>query len=148
MAATSMAAAIPGMLIGATSLREDPPSRFDFVNLEGAGRGFLVGAAIGAPLGVWLGGRATRGRGTFGGVLLGAGTGGGLGLLASALVPKKHEDIAPLLFPAFAMAGSLIGYEVSHASNMAPSAPAAEVSILPVLALDAKGSMLGLSGRF
>lgn len=148
MAATSMAAGIPGMLIGVTSLREDPQSRFDFLILDGAGRGFLVGAAIGAPLGVWLGGRAAQGRGTFGGALLGAGTGGGLGLLASTLVPQKHADIAPLLFPAFAMVGSLIGYEVSHASNMAPPAPADEVTLLPVLALDAKGSVLGLSGRF
>lgn len=148
MAAISVVAGIPGMFIGATSLGEPSESPVYIPNLDGAGRGFLVGAAVGAPLGVWLGGRVAQGRGTFGSVLLGAGAGGGLGLLASTLVPQKHADIAPFLFPAFAMAGSLIGYEVSHASNMAPPAHADEVTLLPALALDAKGSVLGLSGRF
>ncbi|MFY2559782.1 hypothetical protein ACN469_19255 [Corallococcus terminator] len=148
MAATSLTVGVSGMLIGALNPSGDSRSTLDFPNFDGAGRGFLVGCAIGAPLGVWLGGRAARGQGSLEGVFLGAGAGGGLGLLASTLVPKKHGDVAPLLFPAFAMAGSLIGYEVSHALNMAPRPADDAVSLLPVLSMDARGSTLALSGRF
>ncbi|WP_338864418.1 hypothetical protein [Myxococcus stipitatus] len=112
-------------------------------------RGFLLGAAVGAPFGVLLGGRMAKGKGTPEGVLLGAVAGGGAAVLTAHLRPKeKVEDTIFLLVPAFTMLGSIIGYEMTHASNLPSPSSDTTVSVQPALSVDSKGSTLGLTGQF
>ncbi|QSQ13745.1 hypothetical protein [Myxococcus landrumensis] len=148
MWAAAMGTGFAGLLIGASQPDDDdsPSSTQKYADWE---RGFLLGAAVGAPFGVMLGGKMAKGKGAPEGVLLGALAGGGMAVLTAHLRPQeKVEDTMFLLVPAFSMLGSLIGYELSHASNLPSRSTDTTVSILPAVSVDTKGSALGLTGQF
>ncbi|AGC47399.1 hypothetical protein MYSTI_06126 [Myxococcus stipitatus DSM 14675] len=148
MWATAMGTGFAGLLIAASQPDDElsPPKLQKYADWQ---RGFLLGAAVGAPFGVMLGGKIAKGKGAPEGVLLGALAGGGVAVLTAQLRPeKKVEDTLFLLVPAFSMLGSLIGYELSHTSNLPSRSSDSTVSILPAVSVDTKGSALGLTGQF
>lgn len=147
MWATAMGVGLTGLLIGASE--DGAFGSSDSQKYAGWERGFLLGAAVGAPFGVLLGGKIAKGKGTPEGVLLGAVAGGGAAVLTAHLRPKeKVEDTIFLLVPAFTMLGSIIGYEMTHASNLPSPSSDTTVSVQPALAMNSKGSTLGLTGQF
>ncbi|WP_143097343.1 hypothetical protein [Myxococcus fulvus] len=127
MSVTSLTMGLPGYFVGNGSCQSHAGLG---ACLNEAAAGFLVGAAVGAPIGVMWGARILGGKGTWSGTLLGAGLGAGAGVaLAGSLL------------------GSFVGYELSHAANSAPPAPS-DVQIQPLVSASQGGMMLGLGGRF
>jgi len=116
-------------------------------SLEAMKEGFLVGAAIGAPIGVWWGARTVRGRGSLGSVVAGAGLGSGLALLTAEVLPERHENLSQYLLPTFSMAGSLIGYELSNSWALAAEQRSV-ATVQPIVSMHRSGAALGLAGQF
>jgi hypothetical protein len=106
--------------------------------------GLAVGLGVGYPLGVWWGGEAVGGDGS-----LSAALGGGLlgfvvgGVLASSV----RGDAMVAAIPVLGMMGASLGYELSQRPEH-PEPTAAHPRLQPMLAFDARGVLLGLSGRF
>ncbi|NTX01649.1 MULTISPECIES: hypothetical protein [Myxococcus] len=107
--------------------------------------GALVGASLGAPLGVWWGARIAGGRGTLEETYLGTGVAAAAGVVASLFL--KYDEARAGVITAFCLVGAVVSYEVSHASN-APAPPEPAVSLAPSLTLTRDHKFLGLSGRF
>jgi hypothetical protein len=145
---TGLGGVIPGYaLCGALGLGS--PNSFLGRCTEYAGYGFLVGASLGAPLGVWWGGKLMGGQGTFLGALLGAGAAALLGAGTTLFV--TNDDIKIFVVPVFSLVGAIVGYEVSHAiasSSNSSKRDAVGASLEPVLSFSGRGTALGLSGRF
>ncbi|WP_257446306.1 hypothetical protein [Archangium lipolyticum] len=121
----------------------------------GAGVVGLTLGALGLPLGVWLGGRLTGGRGYFLGALLGAITGAAAGVGAIYGASRLENPWAPLflsmLFTAVApLVGSVVGYELSASFDSPPptDTSAGTVRLRPMLGALPGGAAMGLTGTF
>jgi hypothetical protein len=111
-----------------------------------ADTGFAIGGALGAGLGAWGAGRLVDGRGYLIGALLGAGGGVLAGALAAMAI---NNPFKPWGYVGGAMIGSVIGYELSR--GKAPKAKSSEpagASLQPLLGVSASGALVGLGGRF
>ncbi|MCE9670100.1 hypothetical protein LY474_20080 [Myxococcus stipitatus] len=145
MSATAMGV---GMLGASFALNaEDRDPALGRPSLEVMKEGFLIGAAIGAPIGVWWGARTVRGRGSLGSVVAGAGLGSGLALLTAEMLPERHENLSQYLLPTFSMAGSLIGYELSNSWALAAEQRSV-ATVQPIVSMHRSGAALGLAGQF
>ncbi|OJH38022.1 hypothetical protein [Cystobacter ferrugineus] len=101
--------------------------------------GAMAGMAISYPVGVWWGGEAVGGDGRLWASLLGGGLGLAAGYLGSrVLIAQTQRGEFLIAIPLLAMVGASLGYELSTARP----------SVQPLLALDTRGGMLGLAGRF
>ncbi|MDY7226808.1 hypothetical protein [Hyalangium rubrum] len=146
MLVTSATMGVPGFFAGGAICEA-----FDLGNpgyfrcLNEALYGAAVGMVVGAPLGVWWGGKLARGKGTFMGALLGTGVAVAAGAINSVLI--TNDDLKPFPIPIFSLIGAVVGYELSHGANSAPRL-ASMASFQPVLAISGKSAALGLGGRF
>ncbi|QRN93079.1 hypothetical protein JRI60_28165 [Archangium violaceum] len=114
-------------------------------------------AVIGMPLGVWLGGRLTGGRGYFVGALLGAVVGVGASAAAVYGASRLENSAGPLFLSAlFALGaplgGAIAGYEISASFDSPPDTDtdmsAGTVRLRPMLGALPGGAAMGLSGTF
>lgn len=145
--ATGLVGGVSGALIGyggCNALSNGHSSAW-FPCWDSAGYGFLAGASLVAPLGVWWGGKLTGGRGTLLGAYLGMGAASVLGLGTTLLV--YNDSIQPFVMPLFALIGSVVGYELSFSSEP-PARPTSVASVQPLLSVSTSGGALGLGGRF
>ncbi|WNG43409.1 hypothetical protein F0U60_04335 [Archangium minus] len=104
--------------------------------------GAVTGLSVGYPIGAWWGGEAVGGDGRLWASFVGGFTGFVLGVVATA---SRGEMV--LAIPLLTMVGSSLGYELSLRPEY-PGRTAASPRIQPLLALGARGGMLGLSARF
>jgi hypothetical protein len=145
MSVTSLSMGLPGFFVGNASCQ----SRSGIgACIDNAAAGFLVGAAVGAPIGIMWGSRILDGKGTWSGTLLGAGAGAGTGAVVSLLLVEKGDFIiVPSVALVGSVLGSFVGHELSHAANSAPPAPS-DVHLQPLVSVTQGGMTLGLGGRF
>jgi hypothetical protein len=114
--------------------------------------GTLVGVGLGIPLGVFWGGQAVGGRGNLLGALGGMAGGALVGFFGGWLL-GQHEFDRILLSVPLAMAGSIVGYELTQ-SEPGPTAPRARPvasvrpRLHPVLGFSRRGALVGLGGSF
>ncbi|WXH28873.1 hypothetical protein WA016_02820 [Myxococcus stipitatus] len=145
MSATSFAFGVPGFAVGNGACQNRSGIG---ACIDEAAAGFLVGATVGAPIGIMWGAHLLGGKGTWGGTLLGAGLGAGTGTVTALLLVKKGDFV---IIPTAALAGSIlgsfVGYEVSHAAHSAAPAPS-EVHVQPLVSVTQGGMVMGLGGRF
>ncbi|AKF85855.1 hypothetical protein MFUL124B02_17710 [Myxococcus fulvus 124B02] len=145
LSVTSLAMGVPGLAVGSASCQNHSGVG---ACIDEAASGFLVGATVGAPIGIMWGAHLLGGKGTWGGTLLGAGVGAGTGTVVSLLLVEKGEFvIVPSVALVGSVLGSFVGYELSHAANSAPPAPS-DVHMQPLVAVSQGGMTLGLGGRF
>ncbi|WP_163865761.1 hypothetical protein [Myxococcus eversor] len=156
MSLTALTMGLTGVLVGAVycDANNNRPSRVPSSGVLGSCTservyGFLVGAAVGAPIGVMWGARILGGKGTWTGTLLGAGAGAGAGTVTALLLRdvKPGDAAVPLGALVGSLIGSVVGYELSHSANSARPEPT-ESRVLPSVAVSQGGMMLGLSGGF
>lgn len=114
--------------------------------------GVFGGAAFGLPLGVWWTGDRLGGDGsllaTMGGGAAGALLGTGILFLANDLDSTRlgrHPLVPALGIPLSALAGCVLGYELSQRS---PHSLAARHGLQPLLAFTSGGALVGLGGQF
>ncbi len=145
-AVISLMMGIPGALGGGLLCGVlEPDETSSFRCWTSIGYGFLAGVTLGAPLGVWSGGKLARGQGTLSGAFIGTGAAAVLGAVVTLFV--YNDDIQPFVIPTFSLIGALIGYEVSHHMRLSARSPPA-TSIQPVIGFSAHGGTLGMAGRF
>ncbi len=134
----SVGGGFAGLLIGAGS-----------GDLATAGFGLIGGAALGSWLGVSVGGHAMGGRGDWGGAFLGTLAGSVTSLvLAVAMGPDSGNFALAMVF-ALPVSGGAIGYEISHAMNLAaPSGPLQSLHPSLSLSRDGKTALTGVAGTF
>ncbi|QRK11935.1 hypothetical protein JQX13_18880 [Archangium violaceum] len=106
--------------------------------------GLTAGLLVGYPLGVWWGGEAVGGDGSLWAAL----GGGAVGFIAGGLLEGTTAGGGMVIaIPVLGMIGASLGYELSQRPEH-PERSAAHPRLQPLLAFDARGGMLGLSGRF
>ncbi|MFL5350503.1 MAG: hypothetical protein ACJ8AT_37510 [Hyalangium sp.] len=145
--ATSIVVAYPGAFVGealCSKFHLSTPNSF-LPCLDYAGYGFLVAVSLAAPLGVWAGGTLAGGRGTLLGAYLGMGVAAALGFVAT--LPIYNNDVRVFVVPLFSVVGAIIGYEVSHSSEVS-ALDASLARVQPLMTVSAHGGALGLGGRF
>lgn len=105
--------------------------------------GLMAGLGV-SPLGVWWGGEAVGGDGS----LWASFGGGALGLLVGGLLVRSINGAGMVaVIPVLGLLGASLSYELSQRPEL-PERSAAHPRLQPMLAFDARGVMLGLSGRF
>jgi len=146
MSVTGLAMGLPGTFVGGLACTDYSAWIPCADELFG---GYLLGAAVGAPIGIMWGAHLLGGKGTWTGTLIGAGSAAGTGAVTALLLARKRDRLALVSVSALAgsVLGSFIGYELSHAANSAPPEPS-EVNVLPSVAVSQGGMMLGLGGSF
>lgn len=118
--------------------------------LDAAVIGLLLGAGSGVGLGVWWGGEAAGGDGKLLGALAGMGAGAVLGV-GTGLVTGRGDLALFLAFPG-ALIGAIVGYEFSQRALVpgppSPGVASARPRLQPVLAFSPRGALVGLGGSF
>jgi len=133
--------------------------------VEGAARptddvllGGLIGVAIawplGAAFGTWLAGEANGGTGDAAGPIVGGLFGAGVGVALGAAVGYMSESLeigatlGGIVGGLAALAGAVIGYELSSGPHPQPDSDGASVSFIPLLAPTDGGALAGVAGTF
>ena len=142
----SLGTGISGAFLGNAACEQFRSRRSSLECLNDAGYGFLAGAMLAAPIGVWGGGKVANGRGTLAGAYIGAGVGAAVGLGANLAV--TNDDLKYFVPPVVSMLGAIIGYEVSHSNESSAAQQASLTRVQPMLSISGRGGALGLSGSF
>lgn len=103
--------------------------------------GLVLGAALGSAPGVWLGGYAMGGDGSFGWTLLGSSLGTTLSFALLMIKANVGTIILAALFPVI---GATLGYELSSPVQRAPRPKKSSVAIVPTFS----PTSVGLAGVF
>lgn len=114
------------------------------------GMGAVTGVALTAPIGVYLAGQFARGEGLFLPTLAGSVAAGGVTALLLASSSSSVSGVGALVLVVSPLAGSIIGYEVSHALESKKHRTAgSDVQVIPTAGVTPSGtSVFGLVGRF
>jgi hypothetical protein len=142
----SLGTGISGAYLGDAACAQFSSRRSSWDCLNDAGYGFLAGAMLAAPIGVWGGGKVANGRGTLAGAYIGAGVGAAVGLGANLAV--TNDDLKYFVPPVVSMLGAIVGYEISHSQETSKAQQASLTRVQPMLVISGHGGALGLSGSF
>ncbi|XXF76786.1 hypothetical protein P2318_27570 [Myxococcaceae bacterium GXIMD 01537] len=114
--------------------------------------GGIAGVIVGVPAGSYLAAGWMGGQGSFAATVAGGFLGWGAAAVGALLMSQGSDELrasslALLLLPAL---GATIGYEISHANNVArgTTARASSPRVMPVAGFTRAGPTLGLAGLF